>query len=50
MKIAPGGNKCLLPVARTCFNRIDLPQYETEDELNDKLSLAIKNCDSFEIR
>ena len=50
MKIAPGGNKCLLPVARTCFNRIDLPQYETEDELNEKLSLAIKNCDSFEIR
>ncbi|KAK8896839.1 hypothetical protein M9Y10_014763 [Tritrichomonas musculus] len=50
MKIAAGGDRCLLPVARTCLNRIDLPLYESEDELNEKLTNAIKNCDSFEIR
>lgn len=47
--IAPGGDKNLLPVAHTCFNRIDLPEYETNEELNKKLLMAIENCNTFEI-
>jgi HECT-domain (ubiquitin-transferase) len=32
---------CLYPRAHTCFNRIDLPQYETMDDLRDRLKLAV---------
>jgi hypothetical protein len=32
---------CLYPRAHTCFNRIDLPMYETKDELREKLKLAV---------
>lgn len=32
---------CLYPRAHTCFNRIDLPAYETMDELRDRLKLAV---------
>lgn len=32
---------CLYPRAHTCFNRIDLPTYETKDELREKLKLAV---------
>jgi hypothetical protein len=32
---------CLYPRAHTCFNRIDLPTYETKDDLRDKLKLAV---------
>ena len=46
--IQPGGGKERLPVAHTCFNTIDLPEYETEEELNQKLMLAI-NEDSFQL-
>lgn len=35
-------NKNFLPQAHTCFNQLDLPPYETEDELNHKLMLAIQ--------
>jgi E3 ubiquitin-protein ligase HUWE1 len=31
-----------LPSAHTCFNQLDLPEYESEDYLRDRLSLAIK--------
>lgn len=41
IKIQPGGGKNRLPVAHTCFNTIDLPEYETEDELNSKFMIAI---------
>jgi E3 ubiquitin-protein ligase HUWE1 len=34
----------LLPTAHTCFNQLDLPQYETEEKLKEKLLLAIKEC------
>jgi len=32
---------CLYPRAHTCFNRIDLPMYETKEELQEKLKLAV---------
>lgn len=32
---------CLYPRAHTCFNRIDLPMYETKEELEEKLRLAV---------
>lgn len=32
---------CLYPRAHTCFNRIDLPSYETKEELGEKLKLAV---------
>jgi hypothetical protein len=32
---------CLYPRAHTCFNRIDLPTYETKDDLRERLKLAV---------
>eukprot|EP00585_Thalassiosira_rotula_P010695 CAMPEP_0196159366 /NCGR_PEP_ID=MMETSP0910-20130528/46284_1 /TAXON_ID=49265 /ORGANISM="Thalassiosira rotula, Strain GSO102" /LENGTH=763 /DNA_ID=CAMNT_0041424285 /DNA_START=530 /DNA_END=2821 /DNA_ORIENTATION=- len=32
---------CVYPRSHTCFNRIDLPLYETRDELEDKLRIAV---------
>lgn len=32
---------CLYPRAHTCFNRIDLPTYESKEELREKLKLAV---------
>ena len=34
-----------LPVAHTCFNSVDLPDYPSEDELRKKLLLAIEETD-----
>jgi len=36
-----GVNVCLYPRAHTCFNRIDLPMYETRQDLKEKLKLAV---------
>ena len=35
-------NKGLLPTAHTCFNQLDLPEYDSENELRTKLLIAIK--------
>jgi E3 ubiquitin-protein ligase HUWE1 len=35
------GDTSLLPSAHTCFNQLDLPAYETKEELTEKLMLAI---------
>lgn len=32
---------CLYPRAHTCFNRIDLPLYESREDLQEKLKLAV---------
>ena len=37
---------CLYPRAHTCFNRIDLPMYETKEDLEEKLKLAVTMCAS----
>ena len=33
---------CLYPRAHTCFNRIDLPLYESKEQLSEKLTLAVQ--------
>ncbi|OHT10043.1 hypothetical protein TRFO_20849 [Tritrichomonas foetus] len=45
--IAPGGGKERLPAAHTCFNTLDLPEYDSEADLNQKLMFAIQECNSF---
>jgi hypothetical protein len=36
-----------LPRSHTCFNRIDLPPYNTKKELEDKLTIAIEETEGF---
>ncbi|XP_005373043.1 PREDICTED: E3 ubiquitin-protein ligase NEDD4-like isoform X5 [Chinchilla lanigera] len=37
-----------LPRAHTCFNRLDLPPYETFEDLREKLLMAVENAQGFE--
>ncbi|XP_047661452.1 E3 ubiquitin-protein ligase NEDD4-like isoform X2 [Tachysurus fulvidraco] len=37
-----------LPRAHTCFNRLDLPAYESFEDLREKLLLAVENAQGFE--
>ncbi|XP_066557438.1 E3 ubiquitin-protein ligase NEDD4 isoform X2 [Amia ocellicauda] len=37
-----------LPRAHTCFNRLDLPPYESFEELREKLHMAIENAQGFD--
>lgn len=39
---AYGGSEGKLPAAHTCFNQLDLPIYNTKEELYEKLLIAIK--------
>ncbi|KAM9826292.1 E3 ubiquitin-protein ligase NEDD4 isoform 1-T1 [Syngnathus typhle] len=43
------GTRDKLPRAHTCFNRLDLPPYESFEELREKLNIAIENAQGFEI-
>lgn len=36
-----------LPIAHTCFRQLELPEYESEQILNDKLLFAVQNCNKF---
>lgn len=45
ISVAPGGDKSRFCVAHTCFNRLDLPEYESEDEMNQKLIELIQQCE-----
>eukprot|EP01054_Gregarina_sp_Poly1_P001060 Gregarina_sp_Poly_1__1059@NODE_125_length_13444_cov_91_472378_g111_i0_p1_GENE_NODE_125_length_13444_cov_91_472378_g111_i0NODE_125_length_13444_cov_91_472378_g111_i0_p1_ORF_typecomplete_len972_score134_79HECT/PF00632_25/7_6e83_NODE_125_length_13444_cov_91_472378_g111_i0836211277 len=42
-----GGDKSRLPTARTCFNYLLLPDYETKGELEQRLRLALENRQGF---
>ncbi|XP_028627187.1 E3 ubiquitin-protein ligase NEDD4 isoform X1 [Grammomys surdaster] len=42
------GTRDKLPRAHTCFNRLDLPPYESFEELWDKLQMAIENTQGFD--
>ena len=44
IKISPGGDQNRLCVAHTCFNQLDLPEYEDEVDMNNKLFLSIQEC------
>ncbi|XP_033020183.1 E3 ubiquitin-protein ligase NEDD4-like isoform X11 [Lacerta agilis] len=37
-----------LPRAHTCFNRLDLPPYDSFEELREKLLMAVENAQGFE--
>lgn len=45
--ISPISDKKSLCRAHTCFNTLDLPQYDSEFELNKKLLQSIYECDNF---
>jgi E3 ubiquitin-protein ligase NEDD4 len=36
-----------LPKSHTCFNRLDLPPYESYEDLEKKLSVAMEMCMGF---
>jgi len=38
-----------LPKAHTCFNRLDLPKYESKQRLLDKLSQAVEETCGFTV-
>lgn len=40
------GDKTRLPSAHTCFNQLDLPDYDTEEVLKAKLKQAV--CEAHE--
>ncbi|XP_030649981.1 E3 ubiquitin-protein ligase NEDD4-like isoform X2 [Chanos chanos] len=42
------GTSDKLPRAHTCFNRLDLPPYESFEELREKLHIAIENAQGFD--
>ncbi|XP_072321737.1 E3 ubiquitin-protein ligase NEDD4-like isoform X2 [Eucyclogobius newberryi] len=42
------GTREKLPRAHTCFNRLDLPPYESFEELREKLNIAIENAQGFD--
>uniref|UniRef100_H3CVA4 E3 ubiquitin-protein ligase n=1 Tax=Tetraodon nigroviridis TaxID=99883 RepID=H3CVA4_TETNG len=42
------GTRDKLPRAHTCFNRLDLPPYESFEELREKLHVAIENAQGFD--
>ena len=39
-----------LPVAHSCFNRLDLPPYRSYDELLQKLTLAVDETSGFALQ
>lgn len=46
LKIDRGVSPDSLPVAHTCFNQIDLPEYESKEKLREKLLIAISEGSS----
>lgn len=40
----------LLPVAHTCFNELSLPEYSNKKTLENKIVMAITECQGFEFR
>jgi hypothetical protein len=49
VKIAAGGDprRGELPRAHTCWNQLDLPPYDSEEVMREKLLMAIQMCDGF---
>lgn len=40
-----GGFKDKFYVGHTCFNRLDIPEYDNENDINEKLLKSIENCE-----
>lgn len=47
INLVEGSNTENLPQAHTCFNRIDMPPYESLEKLQEKLTQAIDETDAF---
>lgn len=47
--IQPTPDDKFLPVAHTCFNLLDLPQYKTKEKLKYKLLQAIQQTQGFSL-
>lgn len=47
--IQPTPDERFLPVAHTCFNLLDLPQYKTKERLKYKLLQAIQQTQGFSL-
>jgi E3 ubiquitin-protein ligase HUWE1 len=45
--IARVPNSDRLIASHTCVNTLDLPEYETEEEMNEKLLYAVSNCQDY---
>ena len=41
-----GGDTARLPTSHTCFNQLDLPEYESLDVLRSRLVMALEECHS----
>ncbi|XP_065064994.1 E3 ubiquitin-protein ligase Itchy-like [Rhopilema esculentum] len=41
------GKETWLPRSHTCFNRLDLPPYKSYEQLHEKLTFAIEECEGF---
>ena len=42
------GSDARLPTASTCFNTLKMPAYTSEEQLKDKLLMAITNAEGFD--
>ena len=42
IRIGHGGNRNRLPIAHTSFHFLELPEYETEEEINEKFTIALQ--------
>lgn len=49
IQIAPGGDSSKYPSAQTCVNRLNLPEYENEEQLVSKFITAIE-CKNFDLK
>jgi hypothetical protein len=47
IEVVPSLDTASLPKAHTCFNRIDMPEYDDFDSLATKLAIAIENTIGF---
>uniref|UniRef100_A0A7S4SXW0 HECT-type E3 ubiquitin transferase n=1 Tax=Alexandrium monilatum TaxID=311494 RepID=A0A7S4SXW0_9DINO len=48
-KISRAGRSDMLPLAHTCFFQLELPAYDTQEVMKDKLLFAVQNCISMAI-
>ena len=45
IRIAPGGDGDHLCVAHTCYNILNVPEYQNENQMNDKLLYSMQHCE-----
>jgi len=48
-KLSKAGRTDMLPLAHTCFFQLELPEYESEELMRERLLFAVQNCVSMAI-